>query len=268
MKLEVILALGLVTGLGMQAAEAKKETRLAPGGKWSPHSMERPRPPVVTPPSWGSDEKPASPPSDAEIIFDGTSLAKWKSDKKDAAGDEAKWKVENGYFQIAPGSGGIRTRERIAGDCQWHIEWATPAEVKGRSQGRGNSGVFIGGFPEIQVLDSFENDTYPDGQAAGLYGHYPPDVNASRPPGKWQTYDIIVERAKVDAAGKLVQKARLTVLHNGVLVHHAREFDNRAPDGDLALQDHGNPGRFRNIWVRKLNTDESRSTPAPAVEKK
>ena len=229
--------------------------------------MARPRPPVVTPANWGSDEKPATPPSDALVLFDGTSLAKWKSDAKKAeapADDTAKWKVENGYFEIVPKTGGIRTREKFAGDHQWHIEWATPVEVKGNSQGRGNSGVFIGGLPEVQVLDSFDNDTYPDGQASALYNQHPPYVNASRKPGQWQTYDIIVERAKLDDTGQVAQKARLTVIHNGVIVHHAREVETKLQEGDLSLQDHGNPVRFRNIWLRKLNNDGVANTPPPA----
>jgi hypothetical protein len=238
--------------------------------KWKAGDMARPRPPVVTPPAWGSNEQPARAPSDATVLFDGTSLAQWKADgkkpaKADAPADDApKWKVEAGYFEVVGGSGGIRTREKFAGDLQWHIEWATPSVVKGNSQGRGNSGVFIGGFPEVQVLDSFENDTYPDGQAAALYSHHPPYVNASRKPGEWQTYDIIIERAQVDEQNKLLRKARITVIHNGVVAHHAREVDTRAKDGDLALQDHGNPVRYRNIWFRKLNNDESANTPPPA----
>src|SRR6202012_1563074 len=121
------------------------------------------------------------PPSDATVLFDGTDLSKWKRDKHkpgDATDEPAPWKVENGYFEVVPGSGYIPTREKIKGNVQWHIEWATPSVVKGNSQGRGNSGVFIGGFPEVQVLDSCENDTYPDGQAGALYSQYPPMVNA------------------------------------------------------------------------------------------
>ena len=228
--------------------------------------MSRPRPRVMTPPGFTTPDAPGRAPSDAIVLFGGTDLAKWKRDKPDGADDQPLWKVEGGYFEIVPKSGTIRTREKIAGDTQWHLEWATPTEVKGSSQGRGNSGVFIGGFPEVQVLDSFENDTYPDGQAAGLYGFYPPMVNASRKPGEWQTYDIIVERQRKDEAGAVVKKARLTVIHNGVVVQWARELDVAAPDGDLSLQDHGNPVRYRNIWVRPINlTDpDSEGTPPPA----
>jgi len=242
----------------------------APGEKWKSHDMTRPRPRVMTPPGFSTPETAGRAPSDATVLFSGSDLAKWKRDvKKDEASDTddtPRWQVENGYFEIVPKGGTIRTREKIAGDTQWHLEWATPAEVKGNGQGRGNSGVFIGGFPEVQVLDSYENDTYPDGQAAGLYGKHPPLVNASRQPGQWQTYDIIVERQRKDASGAVVKKARLTVIHNGVVVQWAREFDSAAQEGDLSLQDHGNPVRYRNIWVRPLNlTDpDSEGTPPPA----
>ena len=266
----LLLAILCACSTGTPANAADPEpSKLAPSGASKPHDMKRPRPRVMTPPGFTSQEKAGTPPSDAMVLFDGTSLDKWKRDgrKDDAAGtdDKALWKVENGYFEIVPKTGSIRTREKIAGDSQWHIEWATPVEVKGNSQGRGNSGVFIGGFPEVQVLDSFENDTYPDGQAAGIYGHYPPLVNASRKPGEWQTYDIIVERQRKDASGAVVKKARLTVIHNGVVVQWAREFDSPVQEGDLGLQDHNNPGRYRNIWVRPLNlTDSDREgTPAP-----
>ncbi len=250
------------------AAEPRKEN-LAPGGKWKHADMDRPRPRVITPPGFPSQAAPGQKPSDAIALFDGTDLSKWKRDKRkedaEGADDKALWKVENGYFEIVPRSGSIRTREKIAGDTQWHIEWATPEEVKGSSQGRGNSGVFIGGFPEVQVLDSYENDTYPDGQAAGLYGQYPPMVNASRKPGEWQTYDIIVERQRKDDKGAVVKKARISVIHNGIVVQWGREFDGGTPDGDLGLQDHGNPVRYRNIWVRPINlTDpDSEGTPPP-----
>ncbi|MBL9117051.1 MAG: DUF1080 domain-containing protein [Verrucomicrobiaceae bacterium] len=245
--------------------QPKKEKPLAPGGKWHANDPLRPRPRVVTPPTG------QTPPSDATIIFDGKSLAGWKRDprKSDPAGkdaDAALWTVKDGYFECSPKSGSLRTRQKYAGDQQWHIEWATPVEVKGNGQGRGNSGVFIGGFPEIQVLDSYQNDTYPDGQAAGLYGFYPPMVNASRKPGEWQTYDIIVERQKRDSSGKVIKKARLTVIHNGIVVHLGREFDTAAQESDLQLQDHSNPVRYRNIWVRKLNLDDpdAEGTPPPA----
>jgi hypothetical protein len=207
-------------------------------------------------------------PSDAIVLFDGKDLSKWKQGKKSESGDDAaRWKVENGYVEVVPKTAFLRMREKIKGDVQWHIEWASPSEVKGDGQGRGNSGVFISGFPELQVLDSFENDTYPDGQAGALYGNYPPLVNASRKPGEWQTYDIIVERQRKDASGKEIKKARISVIYNGVVVQWCREFDSSEPEGDLALQDHGDPVRYRNIWVRPLNlTDpDSEGTPPPSA---
>jgi hypothetical protein len=238
--------------------KSKAERPFTPGGEWRAGDMARPRPPVITPPTWGSDEQPAQPPSDAIVLFDGTSLAQWKREVKPGdpeTSDTPKWKVEHGYVEIAPKTGTVRTREKFTGDYQLHVEWATPAVVSGSGQGRGNSGVFVGGFPEVQVLDSYENDTYPDGQAGALYSQHPPLVNASRPPGRWQTYDILFERARLDAQGTVTRPARLTVLHNGVVVHHAREFDTRAQSGDIALQDHNNPVRYRNLWLRPLNTD-------------
>jgi hypothetical protein len=245
--------------------EVKKEN-LAPGGKWKHGDMGRPRPRVIVPPGISTQETPGKAPSDAIVLFDGSNLEKWKRDKVGPDGDDkAPWKVENGYFEVVPKTGYLRTREKIQGDSQWHIEWATPSEVKGNSQGRGNSGVFLSGFPEIQVLDSYENDTYPDGQAAGLYGQYPPLVNTSRKPGEWQTYDIIVERQQKDEGGKVIKKARMSVLHNGIVVQWGREFDSALQESDLALQDHGNPVRYRNVWARRLNlTDpDSEGTPPP-----
>ncbi len=248
-------------------ADAPKKEALTPGGVWKHGDMARPRPRVITPPGMSTQAAPGQPPSDAIVLFDGKDLAKWKRDKPTAEGDDkAAWKVEDGYFEVVPKTGFLRTREKIAGDSQWHIEWATPSEVKGNSQGRGNSGIFLTGFPEVQVLDSFENDTYPDGQAAAFYHNYPPMVNASRKPGEWQTYDIIIERQKKDESGKVVKKARISVIHNGIVVQWGREFDSGATESDLGLQDHGNPVRYRNIWVRPINlTDpDSEGTPPPA----
>jgi hypothetical protein len=168
---------------------------------------------------------------------------------------------------LATGKGFLRTKAEFT-DVQLHVEFATPSEVKGDSQGRGNSGVFLNGLFEIQVLDSYNNPTYPDGQAAAMYGQHPPLVNASRRPGEWQTYDIVFTAPRFTAGGTLEHPAVATVLHNGVLVHHAtpfwgptahRKIDPYTPasaKGPLALQDHGNPVRYRNIWARKLNADK------------
>ena len=207
-------------------------------------------PPVVTP---GTG---TSAPSDAIVLFDGADLSKWKSEK----GGEAPWKIENGYAEVH-GGGGILTKEEF-GDIQLHIEWASPSEVKGDGQGRGNSGVYFQGRYEIQVLDSYNNKTYFNGQAASFYGHNAPLVNASRKPGEWQTYDIVFHAPKPGADGKVVPGS-FTVIHNGVLVQDhitiagdsttAAKFSGATPTGPLFLQDHGNPVRYRNIWLRKLN---------------
>jgi hypothetical protein len=204
---------------------------------WPRHSMERPRPPVVEP---KYDGKPVAAPAGATVLFDGTSLDSWKS--KD---QPAKWRLADGFMEVVAGTGPLKCGIPLKGDGHLHIEWATPAEVKGEGQGRGNSGVFISGFPEVQVLDSYQNDTYPDGQAASLYGKLPPLANACRKPGEWQSYDIVIRRAVIKG-----EKALLTVTHNGVLVHDAVEIDTDAQSSLLEFQDHGNPVRFRNIWFK------------------
>ena len=235
-------------------AAPKKEQPFTPGGRWRAHDMSRPRPVVVEPGTASTPDNAGRPPADAIILFDGKDLSKWKRDPRKGdpdPSDAPKWKIENGYMEIVPKGGSISTREKFA-DSQIHIEWATPAEVKGNGQGRGNSGVFIVGHPEIQVLDSYGNDTYPDGQAAGLYGQYPPLVNASRKPGEWQVYDIVYIAPRLDEQNKVVKPALFTVFHNGVLVHHAVEVPGTAVECPLSLQDHNNPVRYRNIWVRKL----------------
>ncbi len=222
---------------------------------WSVHDPQRPLPPVVKP---GAEAY--LPPSDAVILFDGKDLSAWKSAKN--PDKPAPWKVENGYFEVVPGSGDIVTKDRF-GSCQLHIEWASPEVVKGDSQGRGNSGVFLMGLYEIQVLDSYENLTYADGMAAAVYSQNPPLVNACRAPGQWQTYDIIFHAPKFED-GKLVRPADVTVFHNGVLVQDRwiltgptawKQRPPYSPHPDklpLSLQDHGNPVRFRNIWIRPL----------------
>lgn len=240
-------------------AAAKPQKAFTPGGKYVAGDMSRPRPAVIQPPTESSQNQPGRAPSDAIVLFDGATFDRWKREggPKPAEGakpsDEPLWVIKNGYMECQPRSGGIGTRDSF-GDCQLHIEWATPSQVKGSSQGRGNSGVLLQGIGEVQVLDSYENDTYPDGQASAIYGKYPPLVNASRRPGEWQTYDIIVELAKIDPATKqLIRPARLTVLHNGVLTHIATEIPNcRATQFSFGLQDHGNPVRYRNIWLRPL----------------
>jgi hypothetical protein len=199
------------------------------------------------------------PPSDAIILFDGTDLSQWKSTKD---GGPAKWAVKDGVVTVN-GTGSIATKREF-GDCQLHIEWATPAEGKGDGQGRGNSGIYLQGRYEVQILDSFENKTYFHGQAGSIYKQHAPLVNASRPPGEWQSYDIIYHAPRFDAAGKVLKPATATVLHNGVLVQDHVEimgptgakgrpkFEAHPPKQPLELQDHHNPVRFRNIWIRDL----------------
>lgn len=157
------------------ARDQAKPKPMAPGGQWTVHSQERPRPPVIVPPTASTPEQPGQPPSDAIVLFDGTNLSEWEGWAKRAkppAVVEPGWKIENGYMEVVPGSGDLQSKREF-GDSQIHVEWATPAEVKGDGQGRGNSGFFLLGICEIQVLDSYGNDTYPDGQAGGLYGIYP-----------------------------------------------------------------------------------------------
>jgi hypothetical protein len=231
--------------------------------KWKIHDLNRPVPPVVDAGSASTQDSPGRPPADATVLFDGTDLSKWQH--KDAT--PAKWKVENGYAEVVAKTGYIYTKQSF-GDCQLHVEFREPTPPHGDSQERGNSGVFLMGLYEVQVLDSYENKTYADGQASAVYGQYPPLVNASRPPGQWQWYDIVFHGPRFDASGKLLRPARETVFHNGVLVQDNVELSGPTEHGErppykatpeklpLALQDHGDPVRFRNIWIRELKTAE------------
>jgi hypothetical protein len=226
---------------------------------WGVHDGNRPQPKVVTPGTFSTDAQPGRPPSDAVILFDGKDLSHWASAKNDGP---AKWLVKDGVMEVVPKAGQIRTREEF-GDCQLHVEWAEPKDIQGASQGRGNSGIFLMGVCEIQVLDSYHNLTYADGHAAAIYGVSPPMANALRPPGEFQAYDIVFRRP-IYKAGQLVDPGYVTVFVNGVLAQdhtplegptghmkrtHAAPFPDKGP---LALQDHGNPIRFRNIWYRPL----------------
>ena len=228
------------------------DTPVLPGGKWQVHDDTRPQARVITP---GAAAGQA--PSDAIALFDGTDLSGWTGRDGDA-----QWKVEDGYMEVEPRTGDIQTKETF-GDCQLHLEFACPAEVKGDSQGRGNSGVFMMGLYEIQVLDGYDNPTYADGVTASVYGEYPPLVNACRAPGEWQTYEIIWTAPRFSGV-ELVSPAYLALVHNGVLVHNHVEvmgptghrdvyaYKAHAPTGPLKLQDHGDLVRFRNIWYRPL----------------
>lgn len=215
---------------------------------------------MVDPGLASAQEKVGTAPSDAVVLFDGKNLSQWCA----MNGSPTKWVAEEGVMKCVPGSGYVRTVQNF-GDCQLHVEWMAPTPVEGSSQGRGNSGVFLGWDRyEVQVLDSYQNKTYADGSAASIYCQYPPSVNASRPPGQWQTFDIIYTAPRFEADGKLSSPAYMTVTHNGVLVHNHVELT--GPTGwlgrtpyqphpekqPISLQDHGNPVRYRNIWVREL----------------
>jgi hypothetical protein len=257
----VIITVAVATALGAQEQKAPTgytDTPTIPGSKWRVHDDARPRPPVITPGTCSTEDTPGKPPSDAVVLFDGTSLAAWRTEN----GEPAKWKVENGYMEVVPGAGDIWTRQNF-GDSQLHVEFRTPSPPKGDSQGRGNSGVLLYGIYEIQVLDSYNNLTYADGQASAVYGQSPPLVNASRPPGEWQVYDIVYTSPRFKD-GKVEVPGYVTVFHNGVITQNHTQLlgatGHRSlpklvvhdPMGPIRLQDHHNPTRYRNIWIRPL----------------
>lgn len=252
----IFLLFCVTAATSLQAAEGFTDTPKQPNGIWHVHDPNRPLPKVITPSEQFSQL--ATAPSDATVLFDGKDFSKWTSGR-----GEVKWKLENGYMETTR-SGRIRTKDEF-GDFQLHLEFATPSKVEGNGQGRGNNGVNIFGRYEIQILDSYNNPTYADGMVASMYGQNPPLRNASKPPGKWQTYDIIFEGPRWDENDKLTKRAHITVIHNGVVVHHRKDFYGNtpyralgnydkphAPTGYLELYEHGNPVRFRNIWVRPL----------------
>lgn len=220
----------------------------------------------------------SDPPSDAIILFDGTDLSQWESapgyfpsmegvqeyiKEIQTEQGEARWSVENGVMTVAPGTGNIQTKAEF-GDIHLHIEWRTPSEIEGNGQGRGNSGVFLQGLYEVQVLDSWQNPTYSNGQAGSLYKQKAPMVNASRQPGEWQSYDIFFEAPHFDEDGDLIKAAYITVIHNGIPIHHRQKlqgptvyigpshYEPYSEKLPIGLQDHSNPVSFRNIWVREL----------------
>lgn len=211
---------------------------------------------------------PGGSPSDAVVLFNGTDMSKWN--------DAEKWTVKDGFVEAGPGA---PTSKDVFGDCQLHVEWASAAEAKGSGQGRSNSGVFLMGIYEVQVLDSYDNKTYFDGQCGAIYKQHPPLVNACRKPGEWQVYDIIWKGPRFDADGKLVSPAFITILHNGVVIqnnfqllgdtpfHRASEYKPHPDKGPISLQYHGNPVRFRNIWVRELTEVASERVAEPKVVK-
>jgi len=246
------------------------DTPKIPGTDYHVHDPDRPQPRIVTPGNLG-DLPPVTPPSDAIILFDGSarSATNWVQVKDDSP---LAWRVENGYMEVVKGAGDIKTRQAF-GDIQLHVEWAAPFEIetndKGepvRGQGRGNSGVFLHGMYEIQVLDNWNNPTYADGQLGSVYGEFPPLVNAAAKRGSYNVYDILwtAPRFKGD---KLESPAYVTVLINGVCVQNHveligptghRDVYEYKPHGNgpIKLQDHGNPVRFRNIWVRELKAHD------------
>jgi hypothetical protein len=251
------IALGVVLAAGAGGGDSG-------GGRkeWPIHDETRPQPKVVDP--GAAPDRPAAPPADAVVLFDGKDLSRWRTASD---GSPAKWKLVDGAMEVVKGAGDIQTADPF-GDAQIHVEWMTPAPGVGEGQQRGNSGVFPMGRYEVQVLDSYQNKTYPDGQAAAIYGQYPPLVNASRPPGQWQTYDIVFRGPRFGTDGKLLRPARVTVLHNGVLVQDNRELTGPSahkarppyaahpPRLPLKLQDHGDPVRYRNVWIRELGDAE------------
>jgi len=233
--------------------------------RWLQHDKERPKPPVVEP---AASPAGAPAPKDAVILFDGTNLDVWRTPE----GGPAPWKVAEGFMEVAPGTGPIETKAKF-GDVQLHVEWASPSPPVGKGQDRGNSGIFLMGLYELQVLDSYRADTYADGQAGAIYGQYPPLANASRPPGEWQMYDVAFRRPRFDKDGKLLEPARITLVHNGILIQNNEElwggtnwlesapYEAHGDRGRIELQDHGHPVRFRNFWVRELP-----ERPAPGAD--
>ena len=249
------------------------------GGSYEVHDMKRPQPEVVTPGTASTNEQPGKPPSDAVVLFGGQpeDLEKWKTDrtpkevKAGAPERPAEWTVENGQLIVVPKKGTLVTKEQFR-DVQLHAEFWHPADIEGKGQGRGNSGIFLMGMYEVQVLDNYQAETYADGMVGSMYGQYPPLVNAARQPGQWQTYDIVFRAPRYEGE-RVVKPARMTVMLNGVVVQDAVEllgptthklltkYPKTHPDkGPVKLQDHGHPVRFRNIWVREL-----KETPAPAA---
>lgn len=255
--------------IGLYAQDAPKivgytDTPFLPGDKWHVHDPNRPQPKVIIPGTFSTADAPGRPPSDAMVLFDGTDLSKWQAGN----GQPSGWIVENGAMMVPPkgtaNGGDIMTKDSF-GDMQLHIEWSAPAEVKGSGQGRGNSGVLIMGRYELQVIDSFNNPTYPDGQAGAVYGQTPPQVNASRLPGQWQVYDVMWTAPRFKD-GQLQSPAYITVIHNGVVVQNHTQVIGAVAHRNLAkyvpheaasafrLQDHGDRVRYRNIWVRPLKS--------------
>ena len=267
MKRSLLLLPLLTLGASAFAADAKnvgyQDTPMQPNGKWHVHDGLRPQPKVITPPTPSTQDKVGTPPSDAVVLFDGKNLDQWRKGKDEPAG----WDVIDGAMVVKKGAGDILTKGEF-GDCQLHVEWSAATPPRGDSQARSNSGIFLFGRYEFQVLDCYENPTYPDGQAGSIYGQTPPLVNASRKPGEWQTYDIVFTAPRF-AGEKLEKPAYVTIIHNGIIVQNHTEltgetphrqvgtYKPHGPKGPIKLQDHGDPVRFRNIWIRELKPVDS-----------
>jgi hypothetical protein len=244
----------------MHNTDGFTNTPIVPGTPWHVHDPNRPQPEVVTPGNFSTQESPGKPPSDAIVLFSGADVSEWRDQK----GNPAQWKVEKG--ELIESKGDISTKKEF-GDIQLHVEFQCPTP-KGNSQERGNSGVFLMGKYEVQVLDSYQNPTYADGALGALYGQHPPLVNAARPPGEWQVYDIVFHPPHFDENGTLKSPAIATVFLNGVLVQDHQSYNGptgwkilghyspQPPTGPISLQDHNNVTHFRNIWVRPLKPAE------------
>jgi len=238
------------------------DTPRLPDQKWRVHDMDRPRPPKVTPAPYVEEK----PPADAIVLFDGKDLSKWSTVARGGVVGEPERQVANGYIELVPRTGRLVTKDKF-GDCQLHVEWQVPTTSVGNGQGIGNSGVELMTRYEVQVLESNSHLTYADGQAGAIYGVWPPLANPSRPMGEWNVYDIFFEAPKFEGE-KMVKPAYMTVLFNGVLVQNHKNYlgttiwrqigtyKAHPSEEPLSLQDHSQPVRYRNIWIRRLPAGE------------
>ena len=239
-----------------------EDTPMLPGGKWHVHDAKRPQPVKIKDGSCSTQQRSSLPPSDAQVLFDGKNLGMWRS----ANGDAPGWKVQDGYMEVVPKSGDIYTREEY-GDIQLHVEWRTPTPLRPGNQWQGNSGVFLFGVYELQVFESSRDLIYADGQAGAIYGQYPPLVNPACEPGQWQAYDLIFSAPRFKN-GKLETPAYITVFQNGVVIHNHTaimgetghrilpHYEDRGLRGPIRLQEHGDMVRYRNIWVRPVESGD------------